>query len=249
MAKEKKKKQPVDPAEAAARFVTTDVDKTKARKWFVRARELADNKSWDYAVQCYVDGLGFWPEAVEEGHQPLRLAASERHFRDGKKPSFTETMKYNMTGKDAKKAMLNAAWLLSHDPFNISYMEGILKNANKLHCEEMQTNDFNWIDMIVVNLKSVEEIIEECAGNSEEVIEQLDIGGIAMIRSAAKNFRYVSVVVNKDRYTSVLHEMRARDGSIPFTTRYKLAQEAFSTTAKYDATLAKFLHDSEPPEE
>ena len=120
---------------------------------------------------------------------------------------------------------------------------------NKLHCDEMQTNDFSWIDLIVVNLKSVEEIIEECAGNSEEVIEQLDIGGIAMIRSAAKNFRYVSVVVNLNRYTSILHEMRAHDGSIPFTTRYKLAQEAFSTTAKYDATLAKFLQDSEPPEE
>ena len=106
MAKEKKKKKTADPAEAAARYVTTEVDKAKARKWFVRAQELTDNKNWDYAVQCYVDGLGFWPEAVDEGHQPLRLAASERKIRGGKKPSFTETMKFTMTGKDAKKAML-----------------------------------------------------------------------------------------------------------------------------------------------
>ena len=120
---------------------------------------------------------------------------------------------------------------------------------NKLHCDEMKTNEFEWVDLIVVNLKSVDEIIEECASNPEEVIDQLDIGGIAMIRSAAKNFRYVTVVVNRDRYAGILYDMRAHDGCVPFTTRYKLAQEAFSTTAKYDETLAGFLHDSEPPEE
>ena len=120
---------------------------------------------------------------------------------------------------------------------------------NKLHCEEMEMNDFKWIDLIVVNLKTVEQIIQECASNSEEVIDQLDIGGVAMIRSAAKNFRYVSVVVNPNRYSSILHEMRAHDGNIPFKTRYKLAQEAFATTAKYDGTLAQFLQDSESPEE
>ena len=81
------------------------------------------------------------------------------------------------------------------------------------------------------------------------MIEQVDIGGIAMVRSAAKNFRYVSVVVNPERYSTLIHEIQAHDGSIPFTTRYELAQEAFSTTAKYDETLAGFLHDSKPPEE
>ncbi|MEE9296149.1 MAG: hypothetical protein V3W34_14480 [Phycisphaerae bacterium] len=147
MAKNKKKKEPADPAEAAARYSCSETDKAKARKWFARAGELANDKNWDYAVQCYVDGLGFWPEAVEEGHQPLRLAASERSIRGGKKPGFTETMKYTMTGKDAKKAMLNAEWLLSHAPRNISYMEGILKNANKLHCEET----LEWIGPIYSN--------------------------------------------------------------------------------------------------
>jgi len=120
---------------------------------------------------------------------------------------------------------------------------------NKLHCEEMETNDYKWIDLIVVNLKSVDQIIEECNGVPEEVIDQLDIGGVAMIRSAAKNFRYVTVVVSPDRYTSVLHEMRAHEGVVPFTIRYKLAQEAFTATAKYDETLARFLQDSESPEE
>ncbi len=136
MAKDKKGKEQLTPAEAAARLVCTDADKAKARKWFARARELVEGKNWDYAIQCYIDGLGFWPEAVEEGHQMLRLAASERNIRGGKRPGIADTMKRSMSGKDAKKAMLNAEWLLAHDPRNISYLEGILKNANKLRCEE-----------------------------------------------------------------------------------------------------------------
>ncbi len=117
-------------------YVSSDTDIAKARKWFQRAAELADGKSWDFAIKCYVDGLHFWPDAVEEGHQPLRAAAAARHLTGGKKPSFTEQMKYSMTGKDAKKAMLNAEWLLSHDPFNITYMEGLLRNAGRLRCED-----------------------------------------------------------------------------------------------------------------
>ena len=120
---------------------------------------------------------------------------------------------------------------------------------NKLHCEEMQTNEFEWIDMVVTNLHPIDDIIGDSVSSPEEVIEQLDIGGIAMVRSAAKNFRYVTVAVNPERYSTLIHELQAHDGSIPFKTRYKLAQEAFSATAKYDETLASFLLDSEPPEE
>ena len=133
--------------DAAAPYVSTEVDIAKARKWFQRAAELAEGKNWDFAVKCYVDGLSFWPDAVEEGHQPLRAAAAARHITGGKKPSFTDQMKFSMTGKDAKKAMLNAEWLLSHDPFNISYMEGVLKNAGKLRCEDTVL----WIGPIYLN--------------------------------------------------------------------------------------------------
>lgn len=131
-----KKKAASQQAEVPAAYVTSEADKAKACKWFERARQLVEGKSWDFAIKCYVDGLRFWPDAVEEAHQPLRAAAAARNLIGGKKPGFTDSMKYSMTGKDAKKAMLNAEWLLSHDPFNISYMEGILKNANKLRCED-----------------------------------------------------------------------------------------------------------------
>lgn len=120
---------------------------------------------------------------------------------------------------------------------------------NKLHCEEMQTNEFQWVDMVVTNLHPIDEIIQAVVSDPEEVIEQVDIGGIAMTRSAAKNFRYVTVAVNPERYSMLIHEMQAHDGGISFKTRYKLAQEAFAATAKYDEMLAQFLQDSEPPEE
>ncbi len=134
-------------ADASAPYVTSEKDKAKARKWFERAAELANGKSWDFAIKCYVDGLAFWPEAVEEAHQPLRAAAAARNLTGGKKPGFSETMKYSMTGKDAKKAMLNAEWLLSHDPFNLSYAEGVLKNANKLRAHDT----IMWIGPIYAN--------------------------------------------------------------------------------------------------
>ncbi|MCH7812893.1 MAG: hypothetical protein IID40_02615 [Planctomycetes bacterium] len=123
----------VDPN---ARLVTSDQDQAKARKWFARAAELVDTRSYDYAITCFVDGLALWPEAVEEAHQPLRGCAAARQHTGGKKPGFAETVKRSMTHKDHLKAMLNAEWLLAHDPMNLNYMEGIFKNANKLHCED-----------------------------------------------------------------------------------------------------------------
>jgi phosphoribosylaminoimidazolecarboxamide formyltransferase/IMP cyclohydrolase len=120
---------------------------------------------------------------------------------------------------------------------------------NKLHNEEMQTNEFQWVDMVVTNLNPIEQVIKASQSNADEVVDQVDIGGIAMIRSAAKNFRYVTVAVNPDRYSTIIHELQAHEGSIPFKTRYKLAQEAFANTAAYDEGLAQFLQEVESPEE
>ncbi|NOT02565.1 MAG: hypothetical protein HOP29_18310 [Phycisphaerales bacterium] len=139
---------PVD--EGIAPFIATDEDKTKARKWFVRAAQLVDTKNLrdlEFAIKCFIDGLQFWPEAVDEAHQPLRAASAARTVLGGKKPGFAEGMKFSMTGKDARKAMLNAEWLLAHDPYNVSYMEGMLKNANRLRCEDT----LRWIGPIYFN--------------------------------------------------------------------------------------------------
>lgn len=120
---------------------------------------------------------------------------------------------------------------------------------NKLHVEQMQAHDFKWIDMVVVNLHPVEALIDQHGVTSGEVIDQIDIGGTAMIRSAAKNFRYVTVVVNPERYSTIMHELRAHEGAIPFATRYRLAKEAFACASQYDKLVADYLETAEPRED
>jgi phosphoribosylaminoimidazolecarboxamide formyltransferase/IMP cyclohydrolase len=120
---------------------------------------------------------------------------------------------------------------------------------NKLHVEQMQAHEFKWIDFIAVNLHPIETLAGEPGATVEEVVEQIDIGGTAMVRSAAKNFRYVTVVVNPARYKGIMHEMRAHEGGVSFSTRYRLAQEAFDCTAEYDRFLAEYLRKMEPGEE
>ena len=121
--------------------------------------------------------------------------------------------------------------------------------GNKLHEEEMRTYECQWLDMVVVNLQPLDQLLARPNIALDEVMDEVDIGGVAMVRSAAKNFRYVSVVTNPERYSTLIHELRAHEGSLPFVTRFRLAQEAFALTAQYDGILAEYLRKSEPPDE
>jgi phosphoribosylaminoimidazolecarboxamide formyltransferase/IMP cyclohydrolase len=112
---------------------------------------------------------------------------------------------------------------------------------DKVHCEQMQAQGLKWVDMF-------DELICRPGVKVDEVMEQADIGGIAMIRSAAKNFRYVTCAVNPARYAMVMHELRAHQGQVSFAARYKLAQEALVAVAQYDLALADFLRTQEPAE-
>jgi phosphoribosylaminoimidazolecarboxamide formyltransferase/IMP cyclohydrolase len=120
---------------------------------------------------------------------------------------------------------------------------------SKLHVEQIQAHDMKWIDMVVVNLQPVSELIARPGISADEVIDQVDIGGVAMLRSAAKNHRYVTAVVNPQRYPQVMHELRAHEGLVSFATRFRLAQEAFRATADYDAALAQYLMSVAPAEQ
>lgn len=111
----------------------SDADIAKARQWFRHGQQLVEKKNYDYAIESYITGLEFWPEAVDEGHKPCRAAAL---FRGPRKVSFTDGMKYKTNAKDAKRSMLNAEVLLSKDPANIDYMEAFFKNAAKAHFEQ-----------------------------------------------------------------------------------------------------------------
>lgn len=118
------------------RLETSAEDMAKARKWFQRGRELGDKKQFDYAVEYYVNGLEFWPDAVEEACKPLHGCAVARKQFGGKKPSFKDTMKRSLSDKNPRQAFVNALWYFGHEPDNISYIEGVVRNASRLRAED-----------------------------------------------------------------------------------------------------------------
>jgi phosphoribosylaminoimidazolecarboxamide formyltransferase/IMP cyclohydrolase len=105
------------------------------------------------------------------------------------------------------------------------------------------------IDMVVVNLYRFEEAAARPDASLEDLIENIDIGGPATIRSAAKNHRDVAVVVSPADYDVILTELRANDGALSAETHWRLAKKAFRTTADYDAAISARLEqvDSEGP--
>ncbi len=113
---------------------------------------------------------------------------------------------------------------------------------NPEHVKQMEENNIKPIDMVVVNLYPFKETVAKPNVTMEEAIENIDIGGPAMIRAAAKNFKYVTVITDPDRYDTVA-DMIAKDGNVSYDFRYKLALEAFAHTTDYDAAITKYLSE------
>jgi tetratricopeptide (TPR) repeat protein len=104
--------------------------KNKARVFFKRASEVAYALQYDYAIEMYLDGLGFWPDALEEGHVPLREIALKREESGGKKSGMMDRSKYaKISTKNAKDAMLKAEYLLGKDPKHTGHMTDLVKAA------------------------------------------------------------------------------------------------------------------------
>src|ERR1043166_7163272 len=114
---------------------------------------------------------------------------------------------------------------------------------NPEHVAAMEQHDIKAIDMVVVNLYPFAETIRREGVTPEEAIEQIDIGGPAMIRSAAKNAADVAVVVSPSKYGEIIAELRIHNGALSQATRERLALGAFQLTAAYDAMVSAYLAD------
>ncbi len=110
---------------------------------------------------------------------------------------------------------------------------------NPTHAASMEEHQIGAIDLVVVNLYPFEATIAKGA-SYDETIENIDIGGPAMIRSAAKNHAYVTVVVDPNDYEPVLEAIR-QQGGVPYALRQKLAAKAYARTAAYDATISNWF--------
>lgn len=112
---------------------------------------------------------------------------------------------------------------------------------NPEHIAAMQEHGIEPIDLVVVNLYPFAKTILRPGVTDDEAIEQIDIGGPAMIRSAAKNARDVAVVVLPSSYETIVYELNSRGGALSLATRKRLAQEAFKQTAMYDLVVNSYL--------
>ncbi len=110
--------------------------------------------------------------------------------------------------------------------------------------EEMVANDIQSIDLIVVNLYPFERVAADPAASLESAIENIDIGGPAMIRAAAKNHGHTVVVVDPADYPVLLEELE-RHGGIRWETRTRLALKAFQRTSQYDAAISNYMTGTE----
>ena len=108
------------------------------------------------------------------------------------------------------------------------------------HRKAMEDHGIGAIDLVVVNLYPFEETVARGAGYAE-TIENIDIGGPAMIRSAAKNHGFVGVIVDTEDYASVIAEMDAHDGQTGYALRQRLAQTAYARTAAYDTAVSTWM--------
>lgn len=117
------------------------------------------------------------------------------------------------------------------------------------HMKAIAQHDIIPIDLVVVNLYPFAETIAKPDVSREEAVENIDIGGPSMIRSAAKNHAAVAVVVSPADYPVILAEMQRSEGTLSQATRTRLAVQAFAHTAAYDATITNYLAKQPPQEE
>ena len=116
---------------------------------------------------------------------------------------------------------------------------------NPEHINMMEKYGITPIDMVVVNLYQFEKTVAKEGVTLEDAIENIDIGGPSMLRSSAKNFRDVTVIVDTADYSVVLKEMAQSDGETTLKTRFRLAGKVFRSTNQYDGAIADYLEKAE----
>ena len=118
---------------------------------------------------------------------------------------------------------------------------GILnKRDNKKHFKDLK-NNFENIDLVIVNFYPFEEILNKTS-NHDKIIENIDIGGPAMVRAAAKNYNDVTVITSNKQYPELIDQLKKNNGSTSLKFRKSMSQIAFSETAYYDSLIAEYFN-------
>ena len=103
--------------------------------------------------------------------------------------------------------------------------------------EAVKGHGIDLIDMVIINLYRFEDTVAKPGCSLDEAIENIDIGGPTMLRAAAKNHRFVSVITSPSDYKNILEELKDNKGKISEATNFQLAVKTFQLTARYDAAI------------
>jgi phosphoribosylaminoimidazolecarboxamide formyltransferase/IMP cyclohydrolase len=119
---------------------------------------------------------------------------------------------------------------------------GILnKRKSKTHLRDIKNNNFENIDLVIVNFYPFEETLKNTK-NHENIIENIDVGGPTMVRSAAKNYKDVTVITSSNQYEELIQELKSNKGSTSLEFREKLSRIAFTETAYYDSIISDYFN-------
>ncbi len=121
-------------------------------------------------------------------------------------------------------------------------MGGILGiRSRPEHVQAMETYGILPIDMVVVNLYAFEKTVSRPNCSLEVAIENIDIGGPTLLRAAAKNYPFVTVVTDPADYSTIIQEMKSSSGAVSKETNFRLAKKVFKLTHEYDGAIARYL--------
>jgi len=119
---------------------------------------------------------------------------------------------------------------------------GILnERSNKSHQKEMRKNNFEDIDLVIVNFYPFENTLKTTS-NHNKIIKNIDVGGPTMVRSAAKNYKNVTVITSSNQYEELIYELKNNKGSTTLKFREKLSRIAFTETAYYDSVISNYFN-------
>ena len=119
---------------------------------------------------------------------------------------------------------------------------GILnKRKSKIHLKDLKNNNFENIDLVIVNFYPFEETLKSTK-NHNKIVENIDVGGPTMVRSAAKNYQDVTVITSSDQYEQLIEELKKNKGSTSLEFREKLSRIAFTETAYYDSVISDYFN-------
>ena len=119
---------------------------------------------------------------------------------------------------------------------------GILsKRQNKSHLQDLVKNDFKNIDLVIVNFYPFEKTLKNTS-NHKKIIENIDVGGPALVRAAAKNYNDVTVITSSNHYEELINEIKINKGETSLVFRERMSQIAFTETAYYDSLISNYFN-------